>query len=116
MTKTNCSHINYNFIYYFTLQLSDAEYYSNGKITLLEDRRLGQLKWFSENVNPALFGKLNERIECITDYSTKTAEGYQTVNYGLGGHFSVHVDAFTDVRDFLLHAYLGSLYLITINN
>eukprot|EP00102_Acyrthosiphon_pisum_P021511 XP_016658721.1 PREDICTED: prolyl 4-hydroxylase subunit alpha-2-like isoform X3 [Acyrthosiphon pisum] len=77
--------------------LSDAAYYFNGKITLLDDQRLGQLKWFSENANPILFGKLNDRIECITEYTTKTAEGYQTINYGLGGHFSVHMDAFTDV-------------------
>ncbi|XP_016658719.1 prolyl 4-hydroxylase subunit alpha-2-like isoform X1 [Acyrthosiphon pisum] len=76
--------------------LSDAAYYFNGKITLLDDQRLGQLKWFSENANPILFGKLNDRIECITEYTTKTAEGYQTINYGLGGHFSVHMDAFTD--------------------
>ncbi|KAL4148258.1 hypothetical protein QTP88_002538 [Uroleucon formosanum] len=76
--------------------LSDAKYYLEGKTALLDDRRLGQLKWFLEDVNPILFGKLNKRIECITEYSTKTAEGYQTVNYGLGGHFCVHLDAFTD--------------------
>ncbi|XP_025200855.1 prolyl 4-hydroxylase subunit alpha-3-like [Melanaphis sacchari] len=76
--------------------LIDAAYYFNGKIALVDDLRLGQLKWFSENSNPVLFGKLNDRIECITEYSTNTAEGYQAVNYGLGGHFSEHVDAFTD--------------------
>jgi len=100
----------YYLIYFnLILQLSDAEYYLNGKVILLDDRRLGQLKWFSENSNPILFGKLNERIECITEYSIKTAEGYQTVNYGLGGHFSVHLDAFTDVRDFLLHYITSNL-------
>ncbi|XP_026813539.1 prolyl 4-hydroxylase subunit alpha-2-like isoform X2 [Rhopalosiphum maidis] len=77
--------------------LTDAASYFDGKITLIDDQRLGQLKWFSENSNPVLFGKLNERIECITEYSTKTAEGYQIVNYGLGGHFAEHVDAFTDI-------------------
>ncbi|KAE9544664.1 hypothetical protein AGLY_000206 [Aphis glycines] len=80
----------------FTLKLTDAAFYFNGKISLVDEQRLGQLKWFSESSDPMLFGKLNERIECITEYSTKTAEGYQVVNYGLGGHFSEHVDAFTD--------------------
>lgn len=65
---------------------------------------MGQLKWFSESANPKLFNRLNDRVECLTGFSTKTAEGYQTVNYGVGGHFSVHVDAFTDVRyAFSLH-------------
>lgn len=77
--------------------MTDALLYQDGKITLVDNQRLGQLKWFSEKENPMLFGKLNERIECLTEYSTKTAEGYQTVNYGMGGHFNVHVDAFTDV-------------------
>ena len=75
-------------------------YYFNGQAFLLDDQRLGQLKWFGKDSDLMVFGKLSERIECITEYSTKTAEGYQTVNYGLGGHFSVHVDAFTDVSDF----------------
>ncbi|CAH1713702.1 unnamed protein product [Aphis gossypii] len=79
-----------------SIDLTDAAFYFNGKISLVDERRLGQLKWFSESSDPMLFGKLNERIECITEYSTKTAEGYQVVNYGLGGHFSEHVDAFTD--------------------
>lgn len=76
----------------------DAEYYIDGVITMVEEERLGQLKWFSGKENPNLFNKLNGRIETFTGFSTATSEGYQTVNYGAGGHFSVHLDAFTDVR------------------
>lgn len=75
-------------------------YYINGEIYLIEEKRLGQLKFFSDHANEELFGKLNSRIECFTGYSTASAEGYQTVNYGAGGHFTVHVDAFSDVRNF----------------
>jgi len=78
-------------------QLSDAKFYVNGKADLIDDRRLGQLKWFSESMHPKLFDRLNNRIECLTEFTTRTAEEYQTVNYGAGGHFSVHYDAFTDV-------------------
>lgn len=86
-------------------QLIDAKYYIRGKTVLVDDKRLGQLKWLTEQINPELFGKLNKRIECLTDYTTETAEGYQLVNYGVGGHFSVHIDAFSDVRNFLFLNY-----------
>lgn len=71
-------------------------YYINGMITTIDEKRLGQLKWFLGNENPIIFNKLNKRIETLTEFSTVTSEGYQTVNYGAGGHFSVHLDAFTD--------------------
>ncbi|KAL4148257.1 hypothetical protein QTP88_002537 [Uroleucon formosanum] len=50
------------------------------------------------------FGALNTRIESFTGFSTKTAERYQIVNYGLGGHYLPHYDSFkkgtlTDVQN-----------------
>lgn len=49
---------------------------------------------------------LNDRIECFTGRSTKNAEWYQVVNYGLGGHYKQHYDAFNihnvSITDFKL--------------
>lgn len=39
------------------------------------------------------FDSLNDRIECFTGWSTKYAESYQIVNYGLAGHYKQHYDA-----------------------
>lgn len=90
----------------------DASYYVNGKVLLMEDKRLGQLNWFSESDYPELFDKLNQRIETVSGFSTKTAEKFQIVNYGLGGHFDVHIDAFSDVCDFF--QCLGNIQNISI--
>lgn len=83
---------------------------------MVDERRLGQLKWFTDGADP-VFGKLNKRIETVSEFSTKTAEGFQSVNYGLGGHFDVHVDAFTDVCDSFLFFYLiGNIQNILIHS
>lgn len=56
-----------------------------------EDQRSGQL---SRILNHDALEALDARIEAFTGYSTKTAESYQIVNYGLGGHYLPHFDAF----------------------
>lgn len=91
-------------------QLTDAAYYVDGKVLLLEEKRLGQVKWFEEDISH-VFKRLNSRIECITEFSTVFSEGYQTVNYGVGGHFSIHVDAFTDVCN---HVFGKRIFMICI--
>ncbi|KAL4149649.1 hypothetical protein QTP88_003541 [Uroleucon formosanum] len=68
-----------------------------------ESTRLGQVYWINEVDAVKYFDALNTRIESFTGFSTKTAENYQVVNYGLGGHYIPHHDPFsrnlTDVQN-----------------
>lgn len=60
-----------------------------------EIERSGQLGWLDENeVELYQFLKsINVRVESFTGLTTESAESYQMVNYGLGGHFMPHYDA-----------------------
>lgn len=55
---------------------------------------MGQVSWFNEEQGTKEFASLNARIASFTGMSIKTAENYQIVNYGLGGHYIPHNDAF----------------------
>ncbi|XP_060880427.1 prolyl 4-hydroxylase subunit alpha-2-like isoform X2 [Metopolophium dirhodum] len=59
-----------------------------------EQTRSGQVYWINEVDAVEYFDALNTRIESFTGFSTKTAELYQIVNYGLGGHYLPHHDPF----------------------
>ncbi|CAI6369320.1 unnamed protein product [Macrosiphum euphorbiae] len=61
---------------------------------LQEQTRSGQVYWIKEVDAVEYFDALNTRIESFTGFSTKTAERYQIVNYGLGGHYLPHHDPF----------------------
>ncbi|VVC31299.1 Prolyl 4-hydroxylase, alpha subunit,Oxoglutarate/iron-dependent dioxygenase,Prolyl 4- [Cinara cedri] len=61
---------------------------------VVEENRSGQTGRLSKDDASKHFDKLNTRIETITGMGTKNAELYQIVNYGLGGHFTPHHDAF----------------------
>ncbi|KAL5234592.1 hypothetical protein ACI65C_002002 [Semiaphis heraclei] len=56
--------------------------------------RSGQVNWITASDAVKYFDALNTRIESFTGFSTKTAELYQIVNYGLGGHYLPHNDPF----------------------
>jgi len=72
--------------------MRDAEILSDSGGDKLEERtRSGQVFWIYDNDS---VGSLNARIESFTGFTTKTAELYQIVNYGLGGHYSPHYDSF----------------------
>lgn len=60
-------------------------------IAEVEDDRTGEV---CRVYNDDLSKTLPARIESFTGYSTKFAESYQIVNYGLGGHYVPHHDAF----------------------
>lgn len=68
-----------------------------GKSNLKELSRSCQANWI---YNDEQFQLLNDRIKCLTGMSMESAEMYQIVNYGLGGHYVPHHDAFhkTSVR------------------
>lgn len=59
-----------------------------------EISRSGQVAWLPIEMEEENFNSLNTRIELITKCTTMTAEQYQVVNYGLGGHYTPHIDAF----------------------
>lgn len=67
---------------------------SGNASVLLEQTRLGQVYWIDQSYADKYFDALNTRIESFTGFSTKTAERYQIVNYGLGGHYLPHYDSF----------------------
>jgi len=74
--------------------MKDAEIQSSINASTLEERsRSGQVYWI-KNDDVEYFDSLNTRIETFTGFSTKTAELYQIVNYGLGGHYLPHHDSF----------------------
>ncbi|XP_001945742.2 prolyl 4-hydroxylase subunit alpha-2 isoform X2 [Acyrthosiphon pisum] len=77
-------------------KMKDAKVKSvDGKNYLLEEKtRSGQVYWIFEVDAVEYFDALNTRIESFTGFSTKTAERYQIVNYGLGGHYIPHHDSF----------------------
>ncbi|XP_060880222.1 prolyl 4-hydroxylase subunit alpha-2-like [Metopolophium dirhodum] len=59
-----------------------------------ERSRSGQVYWMNKVDAIENFGALNTRIESFTGFSIKTAEEYQIVNYGLGGHYFPHHDTY----------------------
>lgn len=61
----------------------------------IESKRLCQVSWLNNTKAVGHFDSLNARIESFTGLSTISAERYQIVNYGLGGHFLPHYDMFT---------------------
>lgn len=67
--------------------------YRTGSL-LIEKQRSGQTGRIFNDVAASQFYSLNSRIESFTGLSTKYAEPYQIVNYGLGGHYLPHSDSF----------------------
>lgn len=60
----------------------------------IENTRLCQVAWINKTKAIGHFDSLDTRIESFTGWSTNSAEKYQIVNYGLGGHFIPHWDSF----------------------
>ena len=59
--------------------------------------------WVSQGQN-AITDRVYRRIEDMTGLATKSAEDLHVLNYGVGGHYDVHVDFFdmANVRLLLL--------------
>lgn len=77
-------------------QIKDAEVKSaDGGSILTENTRSGQVGWVGDNDVNGELDALNSRVESMTEFSIKTAEKYQVVNYGLGGHYVCHFDPFS---------------------
>lgn len=75
--------------------MNDAEVSDDlGGSFLTEKTRSGQVNWIYKKDEGGFFNSLNSRIESFTEYSLSTSEDYQNVNYGLGGHYTIHLDPF----------------------
>lgn len=76
--------------------MTDAKvrYSATSQPILIERTRSAQVSWMEDTTSKTLFKMLNARIESFTGFSTESAEKYQLVNYGLGGHYVPHYDAF----------------------
>jgi len=73
----------------------DAEIQSAATAKIVEEKsRLGQVYWINDNDAVEYFHSLSNRIETFTGFTSQTAELYQIVNYGLGGHYLPHYDPF----------------------
>ncbi|XP_077492004.1 prolyl 4-hydroxylase subunit alpha-1-like [Amblyomma americanum] len=55
-------------------------------------KRIGKVSWLNDCEHPKL-QRLTRRIAAVTNLSLESAESYQVVNYGLGGHYTPHMDA-----------------------
>ncbi|VVC41056.1 Prolyl 4-hydroxylase, alpha subunit,Oxoglutarate/iron-dependent dioxygenase,Prolyl 4- [Cinara cedri] len=65
----------------------------DGSYRLSENVRSSQTCWIENDQAEGHFDEIDIRIGSITGLCTQTAERYQVVNYGLGGHYIPHHDA-----------------------
>lgn len=61
--------------------------------------RVGQLAWLPKSTNKYI-KTIFQRIEDMTELTTKSAESLQVLNYGIGGHYVPHFDFSTDKSAF----------------
>lgn len=74
--------------------MNDAELETeSGDTGLIESTRSGQVDWIKKLEETKQLSSLDARIACFTGFSLETAERYQVVNYGLGGHYMPHHDS-----------------------
>ncbi|XP_037521421.1 prolyl 4-hydroxylase subunit alpha-1 [Rhipicephalus sanguineus] len=55
-------------------------------------KRIGKVSWLWDSDSNRL-QRLSQRIAVATGLSLESAEAYQVANYGLGGHYTPHMDA-----------------------
>lgn len=58
------------------------------------DFRVSKSSWLVDEDDAVLVPKLTKRIEAMTGLSAESAEEFEIINYGLGGHYEPHVDYF----------------------
>ncbi|KAH7943910.1 hypothetical protein HPB52_012952 [Rhipicephalus sanguineus] len=58
-----------------------------------EKKHPSQVSWLKDSQHK-LLESVSRRIEVSTGLSLESAEAYQVSNYGLGGHYTPHLDAF----------------------
>ncbi|XP_075217847.1 prolyl 4-hydroxylase subunit alpha-1-like isoform X2 [Lycorma delicatula] len=71
------------------LQRAKVQDAKNGSIT--SNYRTSKSAWLSDYEDDVI-ATISQRVEDMTSLTTATAEDLQVGNYGIGGHYSVHVD------------------------
>ncbi|XP_035223282.1 prolyl 4-hydroxylase subunit alpha-1-like isoform X2 [Stegodyphus dumicola] len=80
-----------------SLQRAEVAEYSGSLGHRVSDTRVTKIAWLREADHP-LIPKMYQRIEDITGLSSHSAEPFQMANYGLGGHFHLHMDVLPDTE------------------
>jgi len=94
-----CEYNNNCFKLFSFFKLFDASVVSPTGGRLVEEKyRSGKVCRIFDDQAKGVLDSLNTRIERITGWSTRTAEAYQIVNYGLGGHYVHHYDSLNRQR------------------
>lgn len=70
-------------------------YDPNSKASKPSSHRTSKFAWFDDNDNE-VFPRLTQRLEDMTGLNLDTSEGFQIMNYGIGGHYATHNDYFDE--------------------
>ncbi|XP_071037878.1 prolyl 4-hydroxylase subunit alpha-2-like [Parasteatoda tepidariorum] len=81
------------------LQRAEVAEYNKGLGHRVSETRVTKVAWLREEDHP-LIPKMYSRIEAITGLSSNSAEPFQMANYGLGGHFHLHMDVLPDTENY----------------
>lgn len=77
----------------YSYKFLDGEVIELPKGISIENKRSGQVSWIYKYMEKKYsLELLDARIESFTGRYTQSAEPYQVVNYGLGGHYVPHHD------------------------
>lgn len=53
--------------------------------------RISKVTWMSDNESPVI-ARISQRVADMTGLSMISAESFQVLNYGIGGHYEPHFD------------------------
>ncbi|CAL1301538.1 unnamed protein product [Larinioides sclopetarius] len=81
------------------LKRAEVAEYNAGLGHRVSDTRVTKIAWLREMDHP-LIPRMYRRIEAITGLSSSSAEPFQMANYGLGGHFHLHMDVLPDTETY----------------
>lgn len=77
------------------LQRAEVAEYTGHMGHRVSDTRVTKIAWLRKEDHP-LIPRMYRRIEDITGLTSESAEPFQMANYGLGGHFHLHMDVLPD--------------------
>ncbi|KAG8198503.1 hypothetical protein JTE90_017369 [Oedothorax gibbosus] len=81
------------------LKRAEVAEYTSSLGHRVSDTRVTKIAWLKRGDHP-LIPELYARIESVTGLSSVSAEPFQMANYGLGGHFHLHMDVLPDTETY----------------